>query len=54
MGQNPAVGSEHSGFQRRALAHLERLVVRELQEIETASFWKDSPDVRSASRANGD
>ena len=47
MGQNPAVGSEHSGFQRRALAHLKWLVVRELAEIETATFWKDSPEVRS-------
>lgn len=47
MGQNPAVGSEHSGFQRRALGHLKWLVVRELQEIESASFWKDSPEVRS-------
>jgi formate dehydrogenase major subunit len=47
MGRNPAVGSEHSGFQRRALARLTWLVVRELQEIETASFWKDSPEVRS-------
>jgi formate dehydrogenase major subunit len=47
MGQNPAVGSENSGLQRRALSHLKWLVVRELAEIETASFWKDSPEVRS-------
>jgi formate dehydrogenase major subunit len=47
MGQNPAVGSENSGLQRRALSHLKWLVVRELAEIETATFWKDSPEVRS-------
>jgi formate dehydrogenase major subunit len=47
MGQNPAVGSQHAGLQRRALARLEWLVVRDLAEIETARFWKDSPEVRS-------
>jgi formate dehydrogenase major subunit len=47
MGQNPAVGSENSGLQRRALAHLKWLVVRELAEIETARFWKDGPEIRS-------
>ena len=47
MGQNPAVGGQNAGFQRRALAKLEWLVVRDLFETETASFWKDSPEVRS-------
>ena len=47
MGQNPAVGSMHAGLQRRALSRLKWLVVRELAEIETSSFWKDSPEVRS-------
>jgi formate dehydrogenase major subunit len=47
MGQNPAVGSQHSALQRRALAHLRWLVVRDLNEIESASFWRDSPEVRS-------
>jgi formate dehydrogenase major subunit len=47
MGSNPAVGSEHSGLQRRALGHLKWLVVRELAEIESACFWKDSPEIRS-------
>jgi formate dehydrogenase major subunit len=47
MGQNPAVGSQHAGLQRRALAHLKWLVVRDLAEIETATFWRDSPEVRS-------
>ena len=47
MGQNPAVGSEHAGLQRRALGHLKWLVVRDLAEIESAGFWKDSPEIRS-------
>ena len=47
MGQNPAVGSQHAGLMRRALAKLDWLVVRDLSEIETATFWRDSPEVRS-------
>ncbi len=35
MGQNPAVGSQNAGLQRRALANLKWLVVRDLAEIET-------------------
>ena len=46
MGQNPAVGSQHAGLERRALGELKWLVVRDLVEIETASFWRDSPEVR--------
>ncbi len=45
MGQNPAVGGQHSSLERRALSKLRWLVVRDLVEIETASFWKDSPEV---------
>jgi formate dehydrogenase major subunit len=47
MGQNPAVGSQHAGLQRRALASLKWLVVRDLAEIESATFWRDSPEVTS-------
>ena len=47
LGQNPAVGGQNAGFQRKALAKLEWLVVRDLYETETASFWKDSPEVRN-------
>ena len=38
MGQNPAVGSQHAGLQRRALAKLKWLVVRDLAELETATL----------------
>jgi formate dehydrogenase major subunit len=47
MGQNPAVGSQHAGLQRRALAHMKWLVVRDLVELETAMFWKEAPEVTS-------
>jgi formate dehydrogenase major subunit len=46
MGQNPAVGGQNASLQRQALAKLKWLVVRDLYETETASFWKDSPEVR--------
>ncbi len=45
VGQNPAVGSAHARMQRMALGHLKWLVVRDLQLIETATFWKDSPEI---------
>jgi formate dehydrogenase major subunit len=47
MGQNPAVGSQNSGLERRALAKLKWLVVRDMAETETATFWRDSPEVES-------
>ncbi len=46
LGQNPAVGGQNASFQRQALAKLDWLVVRDFFETETASFWKDSPEVK--------
>ncbi len=43
-GQNPAVGAPNGRLQRRSLARLKWLVVRDLVETETASFWRDSPE----------
>lgn len=45
MGQNPAVGAANGRLERKALAKLKWLVVRDLVETETASFWYDSPEV---------
>ncbi|MBV8672129.1 MAG: formate dehydrogenase, partial [Acidobacteriaceae bacterium] len=45
MGQNPAVGAPNGRLQRKAMAKLKWLVVRDMVETETASFWKDSPEV---------
>ncbi len=47
IGQNPVVGSANSGVQREALANLEWLVVRDTNEIETASFWRESPEIEA-------
>src|SRR5436305_2060663 len=46
-GENPAVGSANGKLQRQRLAKLDWLVVRDLVEIETASFWYDSPEIES-------
>ena len=47
FGQNPAVGSAHGKMQRLAMAHLKWLVVRDVNMIETATFWKDSPEIET-------
>jgi formate dehydrogenase major subunit len=47
LGQNPAVGSAHGRAQRLGMANLDWLVVRDLFEIESATFWKDSPEVQT-------
>jgi formate dehydrogenase major subunit len=46
MGQNPGVGSPNARLQRSALSKLKWLVVRDMVEVETATFWKDSPEVK--------
>jgi formate dehydrogenase major subunit len=46
MGQNPAVGASNGKLERKALSKLKWLVVRDMVETETASFWKDSPEVK--------
>lgn len=45
LGQNPAVGSSHGRLQRRGMANLKWLVVRDLQLIESATFWKSGPEI---------
>jgi formate dehydrogenase major subunit len=47
MGQNPAVGAPNAKFERMALRKLKWMVVLDLVETETASFWKDSPEAMS-------
>ena len=43
-GQNPAVGSPNAKLERDALRKLKWLVVRDLVETETSSFWEEAPD----------
>src|SRR3546814_18382155 len=47
LGQNPAVGSAHGRLQLLGMAQLAWLVVRDLFELESASFWKDSPEIET-------
>jgi formate dehydrogenase major subunit len=46
-GENPAVGNANGKANRLGLAKLDWLVVRDLIEIESASFWYDSPEIES-------
>jgi formate dehydrogenase major subunit len=45
VGENPAVGNANAKLQRTALASLDWLVVRDTNEIESAAFWYDSPEI---------
>ncbi len=45
FGQNPAVAVSNGRLMRRALAQLDWLVVRDLAMIETATFWRDAPEI---------
>ena len=54
MGQNPAVGAPNSRLERRALGKLKWLVVRDMVEIETATFWRDSPEHEAGEVRAGD
>lgn len=46
MGQNPAVGGHNTRMVREGLRNLDWMVVRDFFEIETATFWKDAPEVK--------
>ncbi len=47
LGQNPAVGSANGRQQRLAMSHLKWLVVRDLNMIESATWWKEGPEIAS-------
>jgi formate dehydrogenase major subunit len=54
VGQNPAVGGQNARFQRKALAKLDWLVVRDFFETETAAFWRNSPEIKSGELKTAD
>jgi formate dehydrogenase major subunit len=54
LGQNPAVGSAHGKLQRLGMAHLKWLVVRDLNMIESATFWKDGPEIETGELSTED
>ncbi|MGW2223125.1 molybdopterin dinucleotide binding domain-containing protein, partial [Nonomuraea sp. NPDC001684] len=47
LGENPAVGSANSRMQRLGMAELDWLVVRDLNLIESATWWKDGPEIET-------
>ena len=47
MGENPAVGSANAKMQRLGLANLDWLVVRDFTLIESATWWKDGPEIET-------
>ena len=54
LGQNPAVGSAHGKMQRLGMAHLKWLVVRDLNMIESATFWQDGPEIETGELRTAD
>jgi formate dehydrogenase major subunit len=47
LGENPAVGHANSKMQRNGLSNLEWLVVRDFSLIESATWWKDGPEIET-------
>jgi formate dehydrogenase major subunit len=47
VGENPAVGSANAKMQRLGMANLDWLVVRDFSPVESATFWKDGPEVET-------
>src|SRR3954449_6087984 len=47
VGENPSVGSPNGRMNRFGLANLDWLVVRDLQMIESATFWKEGPEIET-------
>lgn len=47
LGQNPAVGSANGRMQRMGMSHLKWMVVRDFSLIESATWWKDGPEIES-------
>ncbi|NUP74503.1 MAG: formate dehydrogenase, partial [Sinomonas sp.] len=46
-GENPAVGSANAHLQRKGMAALDWLVVRDFSLIESATWWKDGPEIEN-------
>ena len=54
VGENPAVGNAHGRLHRLAMSKLQWLVVRDLQLIESATFWKDGPEIATGEMVTAD
>jgi formate dehydrogenase major subunit len=47
VGENPAVGSMNGKMQRLGMANIDWLVVRDFSLIESATWWKDGPEIET-------
>jgi len=54
MGENPAVGSAHARMQRFGMANLDWLVVRDNAMIESATWWKNGPEIETGEMRTAD
>ena len=54
FGQNPAVGSANTGMQRLGMSKLDWLVVRDFSLIESATWWKDGPEIETGEMRSED
>jgi formate dehydrogenase major subunit len=54
FGENPAVGSANAKLQRLGMAALDWLVVRDLVLIESATWWKDGPEIETGELRTGE
>jgi formate dehydrogenase major subunit len=54
FGENPAVGSANGRMQRMAMAELDWLVVRDFSLIESATWWKDGPEIETGEMTTED
>ncbi|MFG1710549.1 formate dehydrogenase [Nonomuraea sp. M3C6] len=54
LGENPAVGSANARMQRLGMAELDWLVVRDLNLIESATWWKDGPEIETGELKTAD
>ena len=54
MGENPAVGSANGRLQRLGMANLDWLVVRDFSLIESATWWRDGPEIESGELSTAD
>jgi formate dehydrogenase major subunit len=54
LGENPAVGHGNSKLQRLGLSNLDWLVVRDFSLIESATWWKDGPEIETGEARTAD
>jgi formate dehydrogenase major subunit len=54
IGENPAVGSANARMQRLGMANLDWLVVRDFSLIESATWWRDGPEIESGELRTAD